>query len=94
MAIGGMHLVAHKKSWNFPLNDTRYPVGSVFKVEGDSAEMWLHDYNVRVCTHAEILEQPLTTDKKVLVCLNSIDHDSMVAVRIRKTALKKEARIK
>lgn len=94
MAIGGMHPVAHKKHWNFPLDDKRYPVGSVFKVKGDSSEMWIQDYNVRVCTHAEVLEQTLTTDKKVLVCLNDIDHDTMVAVRIRKTALKEVNRIK
>ena len=60
MAIGGMHPVAHKKHWNFPLNDTRYPIGSVFKVEGDSSKMWIRDYNVRVCTNAEILDELLT----------------------------------
>lgn len=89
MAIGGMHPVAHKKHWNIPRPDARYPKGAMFRVCGDSRAMWIQDYSVRVSTVAEVLEQPKCTDKKVLVRLAEIDHDSDVSVYINKKYLLK-----
>lgn len=70
--------------------DVRYPEGSKFKVEGDASAMWLQGYNVRVCTYAEVLKQPMRTDKKVLVRLDDVDHDSNVFAYIKKNALRKK----
>jgi meiotically up-regulated gene 157 (Mug157) protein len=94
MAIGGMHPVAHKHKWPTSYKDVKRPEGAVFKIEGDSAAMWIKDYNVRVSTYAEVIKQPLNTDKKVLVRLDYIDHDSNVFVYIKKGALKEESRLK
>lgn len=94
MAIGGMHPVAHKKRWATSYKDMNRPEGAIFKIEGDSADMWIKDYNVRVCTHAEVIQQPYNTDKKVMVRLDYIDHDSNVFVYIKKDALKEANRIK
>lgn len=94
MAIGGMHPVAHKKHWHIPAPDVRYPEGAIFSVSGDSAAMWIKDYNIRVCTQAEVIQQPKRTDKKVMVRLDYIDNDSNVFVYIKKDVLKEEARIK
>lgn len=65
----------------------------MFQISGDSAELWIQDYNTRVNTRALVLQQPLTTDKKVMVTLDDIDHDNSVCVYIRKTALREENRI-
>lgn len=94
MAIGGMHPVAHKKKWATSYKDVNRPEGAIFKIEGDSSAMWIKDYNVRVCTYAEVIKQPYNTDKKVMVRLDDIDHDCNVFVYIKKDALRKENRIK
>ena len=94
MAIGGMHPVAHKKHWHIPAKDARYPEGAIFSVSGDSSAMWIKDYDVRVSTNAEVIQQPNRTDKKVMVRLDYIDHDSNVFVYIKKDVLKAETRIK
>ena len=74
-------------------NDYRYPVGAKFHVEGDSKDMWIHDYNVRVCTTATVEYQPRTTDRKVFVYLEDIDGDKNVWTRIKKETLKESNRI-
>ena len=89
-----MHPVAHKKKWATSYKDVKRPEGAIFKIEGDSSAMWIKDYNVRVCTYAEVIKQPYNIDKKVLVRLDYIDHDSNVFVYIKKDALRKENRIK
>lgn len=94
MAIGGMHPVAHKKKWATSYKDMLRPEGAIFKIEGDSADMWIKGYNVRVSTYAEVIQQPYHTDKKVMVRLDCIDHDSNVFVYIKKDALKEANRIK
>ena len=94
MAIGEMHPVAHKKRWATSYKDVNRPKGAIFKIEGDSSAMWIKDYNVRVCTYAEVIKQPYNTDKKVMVRLDDIDHDCNVFVYIKKDALRKENRIK
>ena len=49
--------------------------------------MWIQDYNVRVSTFAEVLNEPNRTDKKVLVRLDDIDNDHNVNVYINKKYL-------
>ena len=66
---------------------TRFPVGAIFRISGDSKDMWIEDYNVRVSTFAEVLIEPNCIDKKVLVRLNDIDHDHNVNVCINKKYL-------
>ena len=88
-----MHVVAHKKHRHIPLLDYRYPKGAMFEISGDSTEMWIEDYNVRVSTCATVLEKPGRTAKKVLVVLDEIDGDRNVTVFIKKQALKEENRI-
>ena len=74
-------------------DDYRYPVGAKFHIEGDSKDMWISIYNVRVITTAKIVLQPRKTDKKIVVSLDDIDGDRNVCVRISKSALKNHNRI-
>lgn len=89
-----MHPVAHNKKWATSYADMNRPEGAVFKIEGDSDAMWIKGYNVRVSTYAEVIKQPYNIDKKVMVRLDYIDHDSNVFVYIKKEALRRENRIK
>lgn len=54
-------------------------------VRGDSAELWIQDYNVRVYTMATIEETPRKQAKKVLLTLDTIDGDSNVCCYVRKS---------
>ena len=62
--------------------------GQRYRINGDSTTMWIEDYNTNIDTTAEVLETPNRQDKKVLVCLDYIDHESNVNVYIRRSALK------
>lgn len=53
-------------------------------VSGDSAELWIDDYNVRVATAATVVEEPAKNAKKILLILDSIDGDVNVCCRVRK----------
>ena len=53
-------------------------------VSGDSAELWIDDYNVRVATAATIVEEPAPNTKKILLILDSIDGDVNAGCRVRK----------
>ena len=75
------------------LKDCRFQKGTVFSIEGDSKDMWIRDYNVRVSTHAEVLETPSISAKKVYVRLNKIDGEGNVCTYIRKNALHPNNRI-
>ena len=68
--------------------------GQIYRVNGDSTTMWIHDYNVNVNTTARVLETPNSRNKKILVCLDYIDHESNVYGLIRRTALKPHNLIK
>lgn len=57
-------------------------------VEGDSADLWIKDYNVRVSSMATVECTPAPRAKKVLVTINSIDGDSKVTTYVRKSALR------
>lgn len=54
-------------------------------VAGDSAELWIEDYNVRVDTGATVEEEPTPSAKKVLLTLDSIDGDQNVCCLVRKS---------
>lgn len=64
--------------------DMRFPVGARIKVSGDSAELWLKNYNVRINTEGTVEETPKKSAKKMLVTLDSIDGEGNVCVLIRK----------
>lgn len=57
-------------------------------VSGDSSELWIKDYNVRVCTHGIVLKDTEKYDKKVLVRLRLIDGDSDVVCYVRRSRIK------
>lgn len=61
--------------------------GDVVFISGDSSELWLKDYNVRVSTSAIVEETPTKHAKKVLVTLDYIDHDSKVLAYVRKSKI-------
>jgi len=54
-------------------------------VSGDSTELWIKDYNVRVSTGATVEEEPVPNAKKVLLTLDSIDGDGHVLCFVRKS---------
>ena len=55
----------------------------VISISGDSKELGIEDYNVRVNTIAIVLEnQVYNYQKKILVTLNDIDGDSNVCTRV------------
>ncbi len=60
----------------------------IVHVSGDSAELWIHDYNVRVDTDARVEETPEPHARKVLVTLFSIDGDANVTTYVRRSKLK------
>jgi len=55
---------------------------------GDSKELWIEDYNVRVSTNAILEETPKKNAKKVLVALDWIDGESNVCCRVRRSRVK------
>ena len=62
--------------------------GTRIYVSDDAAELWLGDYNVRVCSDGVVLHDTAPHDKKVLVSLDYIDGESNVCVLIRKSRIK------
>lgn len=62
--------------------------GTRVRLTGDSKDMWIEDYNVRVNSNATILSEPLPHDKKVYVAIDSIDGDSNVCIYVRRSACK------
>lgn len=55
----------------------------VISISGDSKELGIEDYNVRVNTLATVLENQVDNyQKKILVTLNNIDGDSNVCTRV------------
>ena len=62
--------------------------GMTVWLAGDSAELGIADYNVRVGSAAKVVETPNKSDKKVLVTIDSIDGDSNVTAYVKRSALK------
>lgn len=61
--------------------------GDIVHVSGDSADLWIQDYNVRVNTDARVDEDPKQNSKKVLVTLFSIDGDVNVTTYVRRSRI-------
>jgi hypothetical protein len=62
--------------------------GNRVYISGDSAELWIHDYDVRVSTEATVEETPKKNAKKVLLTLDSIDGENNVNVYVRKSKVR------
>lgn len=54
---------------------------------GDAKALWIRDYNVRIASHATVVEMPDTNAKKVMVNIDEIGGDHDVAVRVRRDRL-------
>lgn len=67
---------------------TKLEIGTRVFISGDSAELWIKGYNVRVSTEGTIEAVPMHRAKKVLVCLASIDGDSNVWVYVRRSKIR------
>jgi len=61
--------------------------GARVRVSGDSSDLWIEDYNVRVSTEATVEEDVRGPARKVLVTLDSIDGDNNVLTRVRRSRL-------
>lgn len=59
-------------------------VNTLFYVEGDSKEIGIEDYNVRVSSPGIVLVDSPKENKMAIVCLDSIDGDHNVCVAIKK----------
>ena len=62
--------------------------GMTVWLSGDSADLGIADYNVRVGSAAKVVQTPNKSDKKVLVIIDSIDGDSNVTAYVKRNALK------
>lgn len=67
--------------------------GSRAYLSGDSAEMWLKDYNCRVSSPVTVLETPAKCARKVLVCIDSIDGEGNVTAYVRRNKLQQIAAV-
>ena len=70
-------------------NSPQLKTGDRVRISGDAAELWIPRYNVRVDSEATVMETPRPSNKKVLVTIDSIDHDSNVTVYVRKSGLRR-----
>ena len=59
--------------------------GSKVRLSGDSADLWIADYNVRVDSLATVEEDPKKGAKKLLVTIDSIDGDQNVLAYVRRS---------
>ena len=62
--------------------------GMTVWLSGDSADLGIADYNVRVGSAATVVQTPNKSDKKVLVVIDCIDGDSNVTAYVKRNALK------
>ena len=56
-------------------------------ISGDSKDLWIKDYNVKVSTEATVEITPNLKDKKVLLTLDTIDGDNNVCCMVRKSKI-------
>lgn len=57
---------------------------TIFYVEGDSKELGIQDYNVRVSSPGIVLIDSPSKNEMAIVCLDNIDGDHNVCVAIKK----------
>ena len=62
---------------NLNMNDIIY-------ISGDSYELGLEDYNVRVSSYATVLDDSPSTSEEVFICLDEIDGDKNVNAFVNK----------
>lgn len=63
--------------------------GDRVRISGDSADLWIRQYNVRVDTEGTVWETPAPLAKKVMVAIDEIDGDRHVMRFVRRSLLKK-----
>lgn len=57
-------------------------------LSGDSADLWLKDYNCRVSSPVTVLETPRKGARKILVSIDTIDGDGHVTAYVRRNRLR------
>lgn len=62
--------------------------GMTVWLSGDSADLGIADYNVRVGSAAKVVRTPNKSDKKVLVTIDTIDGDRDVTTYVKRSTLK------
>lgn len=62
-----------------------FEAGSRVRISGDSADLWIADYSVRVDSLATVIVEPSRYAKKLLVIIDSIDGDSNVETFVRRS---------
>lgn len=75
-------------AWTHVKDDSHIKQGSRVMVCGDSAELWIRDYNVRVLSEATVEETPSKNAKKVLLTIDRIDGDSNVSCYVRRSKIR------
>lgn len=64
-------------------------IGDYVNIEGDSKELWIQNYNVKVCSEGKVLKTPNPKDKKIFVQIFSIANDFDICVYVKKSKVKK-----
>ena len=59
-------------------------------VSGYTDELWIQDYQTNVSSNATVLETPSHNAKKILVCIDEIDGEHNVNIRVRISKLHEE----
>lgn len=70
------------------LSDNTFKEGTRVHISGDSKDLWIEDYNVRVDSDATVLTEPQSQDKKILLSIDYIDGEGNVTAYVRKDAVK------
>ena len=65
----------------------KFHVGEKYYLSGDSKDMWINGYNVRVDSECTVLEEPGPRDKKVYVSIDEIDGDRNVCCKVKINSL-------
>lgn len=68
-----------------PKNMPEIREGDRVRLSGDSKDLWISDYNVRVNTQATVVQTPAKHAKKLLVIIDEIDGDHNVTTLIRRS---------
>lgn len=58
--------------------------GTTFWISGDSCEIGIKDYNVRVSSFGTVIQNSSSKSKYALVVLDNIDGDRNVCTRVKK----------
>lgn len=62
--------------------------GDKVYLTGDSYELWITDYpNIRVSSEATVMKTPKPNDRKVLLQIDYIDHETNVTAYVRRTKI-------